>query len=137
AVRYGTGTAAGAGAPASPAGRVAVLQFTSGSTRRPRGIQLTWDNIAANIDVITRWTGLRDGDGVASWLPLNHDMGFIGCLLTAVASQADLWLMRPDQFIRDPARWLSCLRQGKAAHTAAPPFGYGYAARRLRAQQWA
>lgn len=116
---------------------VAALQFTSGSTRQPRGIQLTWDNIAANIGVITRWTGWRDGDGVASWLPLNHDMGFIGCLLTAVARQGDLWLMRPDQFIRDPARWLSCLGPGRASHTAAPPFGYGYAARRVRPAQWA
>jgi fatty-acyl-CoA synthase len=116
---------------------VAAVQFTSGSTRQPRGIQLTWDNIAANIAVITRWCGWRDDDGVASWLPLNHDMGFIGCLLTAVARQGDLWLMRPDQFIREPGRWLSCLGHGGASHTAAPPFGYGYAARRVPPTQWA
>jgi fatty-acyl-CoA synthase len=47
-----------------------------------------------------------------------------------VTAQGDLWLMRPDQFVRDPARWLECLSAGKACHTAAPNFGYAYAARR-------
>jgi fatty-acyl-CoA synthase len=131
----GSGAVAPAVPPPSPA-RVAALQFTSGTTQRPRGIQLTWDNLAANIAVITRWTGWRDGDGGVSWLPLNHDMGFVGCLLTTVTRQADLWLMRPDQFIRDPARWLSCLGPGRASHTAAPPFGYGYAARRVPPSRW-
>jgi acyl-CoA synthetase (AMP-forming)/AMP-acid ligase II len=128
---------AAASGPRAPRAQVAAVQFTSGSTSRPRGIELTWDNIDANIAVIARWAGLTDGDGVATWLPLNHDMGFIGCLLASVAHQADLWLMRPEQFIRDPARWLSCLGPGKASHTAAPPFGYGYAARRLPPEQWA
>jgi acyl-CoA synthetase (AMP-forming)/AMP-acid ligase II len=116
--------------------RVAALQFTSGSTRRPRGIQLSWDNIAANLAVLRRWTGWQDGDGAACWLPLNHDMGFIGCLLP-LSRQGDLWLMRPDQFIRDPLRWLSSLGPGRASHAAAPPFGYAYAARRVRPAQWA
>jgi fatty-acyl-CoA synthase len=128
---------AAATVPLAPRAQVAAVQFTSGSTSRPRSIELTWDNIDANIAVIVRWGGATDGDGGATWLPLNHDMGFVGCLLAAVANQADLWLMRPDQFIRDPARWLSCLGAGGATHTAAPPFGYAYAARRLRPEQWA
>jgi fatty-acyl-CoA synthase len=134
-VRRHHDAAAGTG-PARRA-RVAALQFTSGSTMRPRGIQLTWDNIEANIAVVARWIGFKEGDSGASWLPLNHDMGFVGCLLTSAARQADLWLMRPDQFIRDPARWLSCLGAGRASHTAAPPFGYAYCTRRLRPEQWA
>jgi fatty-acyl-CoA synthase len=136
-VRYGPGggTAATAATPVAPA-RVAVLQFTSGSTRSPRAIQFTWDNLAANIAVLYRWMGWRDGDGCASWLPLNHDMGLLACLMT-IARQGDLWLMRPDQFIRDPARWLSCLGPGQAAHAGAPSFGYGYVARRVRPEQWA
>jgi len=127
--------AAGAG-PLREPGPVAVLQFTSGTTRRPRAIQVTWDNMVANFAVLYRWMEWKDGDGMASWLPFNHDMGLLACVMTA-ARQGDLWLMRPDQFIRWPERWLSSLGPGRAAHAGAPSFGFGYVARRLRPEQWA
>jgi len=113
------------------AGALALLQFTSGSTGRPRGVRVSFDNLAANLAMLGRWTDWRSGDGVASWLPLHHDMGLIGCLLFPVANQADLWLMRPEQFIRNPLRWLECFGPGKAQHTASPSFALAYAARRV------
>ncbi|GAA3990182.1 hypothetical protein GCM10022247_06030 [Allokutzneria multivorans] len=116
-------------ADVQPAGDLALLQFTSGSSGTPRGVQVTWVNLTANIELIRSWTDWRDDDRTASWLPLYHDMGLIGCLLTPVCSQGDLWLMRPVQFIRDPARWLECLTF--AQHTAAPPFAFDYLTRRL------
>ncbi|EXU67925.1 AMP-dependent synthetase [Streptomyces sp. PRh5] len=114
--------------PREPGG-LALLQFTSGSSSRPRGVRVTWANLEANLALIRSALGWRAGDAGASWLPLHHDMGLIGCLLTPVSVRADLWLMRPEQFIRDPARWLRCF--AVAAHTAAPPFAFEYAARRL------
>ncbi|MDF9810931.1 AMP-binding protein [Streptomyces sp. SPB162] len=117
---------------APPQDAIAVLQFTSGSTGRPRGVRVSWQNLAANRALQSRLIGWRDGDGFASWLPLHHDMGLIGCCLFPVASQSDLWLMRPEQFIRDPARWLACFAPGRAAHSAAPSFAFAYAARRVR-----
>ena len=117
--------------PPRPQGELALLQFTSGSTDRPRGVQVSWDNLAANLTMLGRWTAWQPGEGVASWLPLHHDMGLIGCLLFPVANQADLWLMRPEQFIRNPLRWLECFGPGKARHTASPSFALAYAARRI------
>ncbi|WP_206269392.1 AMP-binding protein [Streptomyces antioxidans] len=115
--------------PPREPGELALLQFTSGSSSRPRGVRVTWANLEANLALIRSALGWRAGDAGASWLPLHHDMGLIGCLLTPVSVQDDLWLMRPEQFIRDPARWLRCF--AVAAHTAAPPFAFEYAARRL------
>ncbi len=114
-----------------PAGELALLQFTSGSTSRPRGVRVSWDNLRANLAVLRRWADLRTGDGIASWLPLHHDMGLIGCLFFAVANQADLWLMRPEQFIQNPLRWLECFGPGKANVSASPSFAFAYAARRV------
>ncbi|MFD7668745.1 AMP-binding protein [Streptomyces sp. NPDC059788] len=110
-------------------GGPALLQFTSGSSSRPRGVRVAWANLEANIRLILDRLGWRAGDAAASWLPLHHDMGLIGCLLAPVSAQGDVWLMRPEQFIRDPARWLRTF--AVAAHTAAPPFAFAYAVRRL------
>jgi fatty-acyl-CoA synthase len=116
-------------------GELALLQFTSGSSGAPRGARVTWANLAANITLIKDWLDWSDGDVTASWLPLYHDMGLIGCLLTPVTAQCDLWLMRPGQFIREPLRWLECM--AFAQHTAAPPFALDYTARRVRPEQLA
>jgi fatty-acyl-CoA synthase len=120
-----------------PTGEIAVLQFTSGSTGSPRAACVSWDNLAANLKVITRVLGWRDDDGIASWLPLYHDLGLLGCLLTFVAMQGNGWLLRPEQFLRDPARWLEALGTGRATHTGAPVFAYGYVARRVKPEELA
>jgi fatty-acyl-CoA synthase len=117
-------------APVAPA-EVALLQFTSGSSGRPRGVEVTAAGLAANVEAIRDWLGMGPADGTASWLPLYHDMGLIGCLLTPIVNQSTAWLMRPDQFIRDPARWLECLGDGRAVCTASPPFGYAYTVKRV------
>jgi fatty-acyl-CoA synthase len=118
-----------------PRGEIALLQFTSGSTGRPRGVRVTWDNLAANLRIIARMTGWRDGDSMASWLPLYHDMGLIGLFLFPLCHQGNLWLMRPDQFIRDPMRWLACFGPGKATTSASPSFAFAYATRRVRPER--
>ncbi|TDC80461.1 AMP-binding protein [Actinomadura sp. 7K507] len=120
-------------AEVQPAGELALLQFTSGSSGAPRGVMVTWDNLEANSDLIARSAGYEDGDVVATWLPLYHDMGLIGTFITPIARQGMLRLMRPDHFIRDPARWIRCFAE--AAHTAAPPFAYSYCARRVKPEQ--
>jgi acyl-CoA synthetase (AMP-forming)/AMP-acid ligase II len=48
------------------------------------------------------------------------------------AHHSDLWSMPPGRFLREPAAWLEALSAGRATVTAAPPFGYGYAADRAR-----
>ena len=122
-------------APAEPAptGELALVQFTSGSTSHPRGVRITWDSLEANVALMRSALDWRDGDAVGSWLPLHHDMGFVGALLVPVSTQGDLWLMRPDQFIRDPLRWIRCFEH--ATFGSAPPFALAYAARRLRPEQ--
>ena len=119
---------------ADPIGRAheraecALLQFTSGSTGTPRGVMVSWANLAANLQSITRMIGWRSGDVTMSWLPLYHDMGLI-TLLMGIANQGSFYLMRPDQFIRDPMRWIRAM--SGLHHTVSPSFGLDYAARRL------
>ncbi|WP_267466423.1 AMP-binding protein [Nocardia blacklockiae] len=111
----------------------ALLQFTSGSTGTPRGVRVSWRNLANNIAMISRLVDWRPGEAMASWLPLYHDMGLVGAFFTTVTNQGDLYLMRPDQFVRDPARWLRAMTH--AQHSPSPSFALGYVAHRVSPEE--
>ncbi len=111
----------------------ALLQFTSGSTGTPRGVRVSWRNLANNIAMISGLIDWRPGEAMVSWLPLYHDMGLVGAFLTTVTNQGDLYLMRPDQFVRDPARWLRAM--SRAQHSPSPSFALGYVAHRVRPEE--
>lgn len=110
-------------------GDLALVQFTSGSTGDPRGVPVTWTSLAHNTAGMVDHFGLRPDDAFASWIPLHHDMGLVGVLLTAFPAGAPLTLLRPDQFLRSPRRWFEAMTWSTI--TSAPSFGLGYAARRL------
>jgi fatty-acyl-CoA synthase len=122
--------------PAAPA-PIPLLQLTSGSSGAPRGVLISADALAAQIDQIELHTAYRDGDMAATWLPLHHDMGLVGCVISTVMRGVDVSVMQPHQFIRDPARWVACFDAGGATLTACPTFGWGYAAKHMRPEQLA
>ncbi|WP_228002264.1 AMP-binding protein [Nocardia australiensis] len=111
----------------------ALLQFTSGSTGTPRGVRVSWRNLSNNITMISKLVDWRAGETMVSWLPLYHDMGLVGAFLTTVTNQGDLYLMRPDQFVRDPARWLRAM--ANAQHSPSPSFALGYVAHRVSPEE--
>lgn len=112
-------------------GETALLQFTSGSSGPPKGVLIPVRALEANIAAILRWVRLAQDDPTASWLPVHHDMGLIGCLLTPVVNGSDLWNMRPLDFVRSPASWLECFGLSGARLTAVPNFGLAYVARKV------
>jgi fatty-acyl-CoA synthase len=116
---------------ARPPAELALLQFTAGSSGSPRGVRISWSNLETHVAALRRWVRWRRDDSVASWLPLYHDMGLIGMFLCSVVHRADLWLMRPEHFLRSPASWLACLGRFGATMTASPTFGYAYAASKV------
>ncbi|HKT00927.1 MAG TPA: AMP-binding protein [Rugosimonospora sp.] len=129
-VRYGE-LPEGPAHPMAP-GEIALCQFTSGTTGRVRGVRVPYRALAANLDAIRRWLAMTPADPTASWLPVHHDMGLIGCLLAPVTTGTDLWLMPPEEFVRRPARYLACFGRDGARLTAMPGFGLEHIARRVR-----
>lgn len=114
---------------------VTLVQFTSGSSGNPRAIALTRSNVEENVGTIRRWLGMSKDDVTCSWLPVYHDMGLLGCLLTPIVNGSDAWIMRPEEFVRRPLKWLECLGRYGAGLTAAPSFGYGYVAKHVKPEQ--
>lgn len=124
---------AGGGMPPVPTepGDVALVQFTSGSTSEPRGVVLTHANVMANARAISRKVRVSHRDRIVSWMPLYHDMGLIGFLITALGSGATLVLMSPQRFVSDPLVWMRAISEHGATITGGPNFAYALAARTL------
>jgi acyl-CoA synthetase (AMP-forming)/AMP-acid ligase II len=114
---------------------LALLQFTSGSSGVARGVRVPYPALEANVDAIRNWLGMTEEDPTASWLPVHHDMGLIGCLVTPVVNRSDIWLLQPEQFIHRPLRYLECFGRHGARLTAMPNFGLSYLARRVSPAQ--
>ncbi|NHN79450.1 fatty acyl-AMP ligase [Azotobacter chroococcum] len=112
---------------------VAYLQYTSGSTRFPRGVVVTQRAAMANLQGMIRdGLGVRPGDRCVSWLPFYHDMGLVGFVLGPMASQLSVDYLRTQDFAMRPRQWLNLISQNRGTISFAPPFGYDLCARRVR-----
>ncbi|HEX7037275.1 MAG TPA: fatty acyl-AMP ligase [Pseudomonadales bacterium] len=111
----------------------AYLQFTSGSTRFPRGVEITQASVMNNLREIAE-VGLRldRGDRFVSWLPLYHDMGLVGFVLLPLATQLSVDLLSPRTFAMRPRLWLKLISENRGTVSSSPPFGYALCAKRLR-----
>ncbi len=112
----------------------AFLQFTSGSTGDPKGVVLTHANLLANMREIGAFVGPTPEDVFVSWLPLYHDMGLIGAVLTTLYHAVPLVLLSPLAFLRRPERWLWALHRHRGTLSAAPNFAYALCARKVPAE---
>lgn len=109
----------------------ALVQFSSGSTGSPRAVQVSMSSLESNLSAIAGWLGMRPGDVTATWLPVHHDMGLIGCLLTPAATGTGVLMLTPHNFIRSPLLWLDCFGKLGATLSATPAFGLARVVRQL------
>ncbi|MFD8084493.1 AMP-binding protein [Kitasatospora sp. NPDC059722] len=124
----------GCAADTAPVGTpaTALVQFTSGSSGPARAVVVSARALEANLAAVRQWLRMGPDDPTATWLPFHHDMGLVGCLLTPVTTGADLWVLRPEDFVRSPLAWLRCFGEHGARLTAAPAFGLAHVLRRVR-----
>lgn len=111
---------------------IAYLQYTSGSTRTPAGVEITHRNVCTNVIQMILAGDLDTGIRSVSWLPLYHDMGLIMIMFPALCG-GHISLMDPMAFVRRPYRWIKRLAE-EAAHgrtfAAAPNFAFELASER-------
>jgi fatty-acyl-CoA synthase len=110
----------------------ALIQFTSGSTARPKGVALSHRTLIENGRSVQQHVGLSQDDVCVSWLPLYHDFGLIGLTLWPLVLDMATHLLPPETFIASPKRWVHALSKYRATITAAPNFAFGLAARALK-----
>ncbi|MEH3117456.1 MAG: AMP-binding protein [Methylorubrum populi] len=110
-------------APCAP-DDLAFLQYTSGSTSAPKGVEVTHANLVENLRWLQEVFAVRADDVFVSWLPLYHDMGLILGMLLPVVSGRPLVLMSPQRFLARPAAWLDAIGTHRGTISAAPDFAF-------------
>jgi fatty-acyl-CoA synthase len=111
---------------------IAFIQFTSGSTARPKGVGLTHRNLISNAHCIMN-LGLHvtERDVACSWLPLFHDMGLIGFMLSPFLTRTSAVFLPPLRFLKRPVEWLQMITRHRGTITFAPNFAYGLCTKRV------
>lgn len=105
-------------------GSVACLQHSSGTTGLKKGVMLTHRAILDEVKVYAQRLGFSDRDSIASWLPLYHDMGFIGCFMTSVLLGTRLVALDPFEWVMRPAQLLDVIEQYRTTFTWLPNFAF-------------
>jgi fatty acid CoA ligase FadD32 len=112
---------------------IAYLQYTSGSTRIPTGVQITEQNLATNVVQVIEALEGEEGDRGVSWLPFFHDMGLITALLSPMIGHF-FTFMTPAAFVRRPGRWIREMARKPEDEggviSVAPNFAFDHAAAR-------
>lgn len=126
-------------APVS-ADKLALLQYTSGSTGTPRGVMLSHNNLWQNMICLD---GARSSagptpayeDDFVSWLPLYHDMGLMAGVLFPVFLGSQVTMFSPLHFLQKPVRWLKVISDTQAKISCAPNFAFDFCLRRIKPEQ--
>ncbi|MFJ5864949.1 amino acid adenylation domain-containing protein [Streptomyces parvus] len=110
---------------------VAFLQFSSGSTGAPKGVEVTHRAVLANLEQIRAASALSADDVVVSWMPYFHDMGLIGTHLAPLAARARQVKIGPLSFAKRPRLWFEVADRHRATVLSAANFALALAVRRV------
>jgi fatty-acyl-CoA synthase len=110
--------------PSCHASDTAFIQYTSGTTGRPKGAVISHRALVANAFAIARGLAIGPADVGVSWLPMFHDMGLVGVLLTSICHPYPVHVMSPESFVMNPRRWLELVSKVGGTLSPAPNFAY-------------
>ncbi|NJR60787.1 MAG: fatty acyl-AMP ligase, partial [Cyanobacteria bacterium CRU_2_1] len=130
-----SGLAADWRSPSITAETLVLLQYTSGSTAQPKGVQITHANLLHNSALIyQKFEHSAESRGMI-WLPPYHDMGLIGGILQPLYGGFPVTLMSPVAFLQKPIRWLKAISHYRGTTSGAPNFAYDLCIAKISAEQ--
>ncbi len=117
----------------SRADDLGLIQFTSGTSGNARAVKLTHAALLAQMHAVATALELdNEDDWAVSWLPLYHDMGLIGYLLTPAIIAGHVSLLLTEEFMMSPSLWVKALSDLRGSITGGPPSAYALCARHVK-----
>lgn len=110
--------------PRVEADDIAIVQYTSGSTSAPKGVQVSHRNFIENAIRVGARMSVGERTVAVSWLPVYHDMGLMNGVVLPLVGGYPVVLMPPAAFSARPLDWLRALSRFRATLTGAPNFAY-------------
>ena len=104
----------------------ACLQHSSGTTGLKKGVLLSLDVIAAQVEAYAAALKLQPNDTIVSWLPLYHDMGFVACLLLPLSLGIVTVLIDPFVWLTDPLLLLEAVERHAGTLVWLPNFAFAH-----------
>lgn len=114
---------------------LAFIQFSSGSTRNAKGIQLTHRNLIINISDMADRVNYKEDWVALSWMPLTHDLGIIGFHMLPIVRGISHHIMDTTLFARRPLSWLQKVSEKRANFICSPNFGFKHVLNALKDSQ--
>jgi acyl-CoA synthetase (AMP-forming)/AMP-acid ligase II len=110
---------------ATPLDSIGLIQYTSGTTGQPRAVVLSHRSVLHNVaGLVHRMDLQEDRDVSLCWLPMFHDMGLVGTMLTATYAGLPQVVLTPRSFIMRPESWLWAISKFGVTACAGPNFAY-------------
>ncbi|PJA76106.1 hypothetical protein CO151_04040, partial [bacterium CG_4_9_14_3_um_filter_65_15] len=103
---------------------IALLQYTSGSTKAPKGVMVSHGNLLHNLGDIVRHGGMTPDTRLGLWIPFFHDMGLVSGVALPVIVGCDAVVMSPASFLKKPSRWLRAISEFRVESSPAPNFAF-------------
>ena len=98
---------------------LAYLQYTSGSTSKPKGVMITHDNLINNLRDLSGKTPAPPGSISTTWMPNFHDYGLVSGILYPLYAGMPAYLATTRSFLKRPASWLEAISQLHITHSGA------------------
>jgi acyl-CoA synthetase (AMP-forming)/AMP-acid ligase II len=108
---------------------VAFLQFSSGTTGLKKGVQITHRQLQEQVASYSGMLGLGAGDGIATWLPLYHDMGLVATFLMPIYVGATIVSIDAFEWVSRPMILLNAIENFRATFAWLPNFAFAHIAR--------
>lgn len=111
---------------------ICFIQYTSGSTGKAKGVPITHKSLFTNVKAITEASGITENDFMVSWMPLFHDMGLVGGMMTPIYNQFPVLLFSTEHFIYKPLDWFKFIFTYKATISPGNNFAFSYCVKRIK-----
>ncbi len=101
---------------------VLFVQYSSGTTSKPRGAAITGTNLTANAYDIIKHYQTSESDRFLSISPLTHCFGLVAFHLVPIFAGAEQCLIETRYYMKHPFIWADMISEYRATRVASLPF---------------